>query len=446
MIDRLQDIIPALTGFFFGLIVLVYFVFKKNYLGMVISSISCILLMFIFEIISVNFNFNEINSFFEKTKNIFDFPLVTILVTTVSIFLGNFLIKYFVTDRKEKKEFATLFINALKFHINVLERVFSQIDLPKLRTKDSIVTEGREYIEIYKSNLIEEKGYDVAFNKIGIFNENEIDLVYRYRKQLKESLLYIDIFCCTMSKDTEIYDKKPGKIKLKNITNTEKSNLIKSFIDIKIFVPITIVLGYLCIYELSLNYLPHNLTKDRENFLESAKFTYNALLVVFWDSRIFRNYYFNNKTFHILNRITSDTLIETLNYTRERYRKIDKAKDTNNRQPIYLFRVLINSQISLEEGQIDDYTWNPQINFISSQETFINLTWEIPDTNLVNSAKKMLKNYITQKVEQVEESYEINLFLKENIDEFIENCECESYIISPWGIDIDSLKMKFSQI
>ncbi|MDJ0515445.1 MAG: hypothetical protein QNJ74_04005 [Trichodesmium sp. MO_231.B1] len=166
MIAQLQDIIPALTGFFLGFIVLVYFVFKKNSLGMVISSISCVLLMFIFQIISVNFG--KINSFLETYQNILNFPLVTILVTTASIFLGNTLIRYF-TDRKEKREFAILFINAIESHINILEQVFPQIDLKSIKTEGRISTERREYIEIYQSNLIEDKGYDIAFNKIGIF-------------------------------------------------------------------------------------------------------------------------------------------------------------------------------------------------------------------------------------------------------------------------------------
>lgn len=451
MIYQLQDITPALTGFFLGLIVFVYFVCNKNSRGMVISSISCILLMFIFQIISVNFD--EINSFFEKTKKIFDFPLVTVLVTTLSIFLGNTLIRFF-TDRKEKREFAILFINAIKFQINVLERVFSQIDLPKLRTEDSIVTEGREYIEIYKSNLIEEKGYDVAFNKIGIFNENEINLVFRYHKQLKESLLYINIFCCTMGADTEIYDEEQGKINFKNITNTEESNLIKSFTEIKIFVPITIIVGYLCIYQLSLNYLPQNLDKDRENFLESAKSTYNALSVVFSDGRIFPNYYFNNRTFHLLNRITSDTLIETLNYIKESYRNIDKAKDTNKRKPIYLSRILINRGIRLmatpKNGNWEG--WKDWIDIISSREDFISFKLLTPSTT-----KEMLKSYIKEKFKELEESSEIRFlsfggkwkvpilekdfdgleeYVEENIDEFIENCKYESYIISPWGEEI----------
>ncbi len=100
------------------------------------------------------------------------------------------------------------------------------------------------------------------------------------------------------------------------------------------------------------------------------------------------------------------------------------------------------------------------------------MTPEIPDTTFVPHAKKMLKSYIKEKLknkleEILEEIHEIKyLFLgskfqqnilekdidgleehlDEDIDKFIGDCECESYIISPWGIDIDSVKMKFSQI
>ncbi|NET45577.1 hypothetical protein [Okeania sp. SIO2B3] len=251
MIAQLQDIIPAMTGLFFGLIVLAYFVFRKNSLGMVISSISCIFLMFIFEIILVNVD--NINRFLETYQNIINFPLVTALATAGGIFLVNTLLRY-LTDRKEKREFTILFIKGIESHINILGQVFPEIDLPSIRTEDRIITEGREYIEVYKSNLIEDKSYDIAFNKIGIFNEDEIDLVSYYNAHLKQSLLFIDIFCCTMSEDTEIYHNKMGKVKFKDITKTENSNLMLSFTNIQILIPITKILGYLCLYQLSLNY------------------------------------------------------------------------------------------------------------------------------------------------------------------------------------------------
>ncbi|MGD1699380.1 hypothetical protein [Dapis sp. BLCC M229] len=471
MIAQLQDIIPALTGFFFGLIVLVYFVFKKNSLGMVISSISCVFLMFIFEIISVNFD--KINSFLKIYQNILNFPLVTILASTLSsvatIFMGNFLIKYFFTDKKEKREFAILFINGIESHINILEKVFSQIDLPSART-DRIFTEGMEYIEVYKSNLIENKGYDIAFQKIGIFNENEIDLISRYDKNLKESLFHINTFCCTISGDTEAYLENIGKVKYKNVTKTENRNLISSFTSIKILVPITIILGYLCIYQLSLNYSQQYSAEYREKFLKEC----DCLRILFLDSRIFPKYEFPHRKFptikiefHILDIITSDRVIGTLSYIRERYRKIDKAKDINNRQPIYLFRILINSYISFT-AILKNSDKQTRINIISSKETFTNLTPEIPDTTFVTHAKKMLKSYIKEKLKnKLEEIHEIKYlflgstfkekiseedinrleeYLDEDIDKFIGDCECESYIISPWGIDIDSVKMKFSQI
>jgi len=305
MIAQLQDIIPALTSFFLGLIVLVYFLHKENPLsiivsvyfllrekpfGIIISSISFILLPFIFQIISVNVN--NINSFLKTYKNILNFPLVTILATTASIFLGNTLIRYF-TDRKEKTEFAVLFINGIESHIDILEQVFPEINLPSTRTKDRIVTEGREYIEIYKSNLIEDKSYDIAFNKIGIFNEYEIDLVSRYNEHLKKFLLFIDIFCCTMSGDTETYHEKMGKVKYKDITKTEDSNLTLSFKNIQILTPITKTLGYLCIYHLSLKYSQQYSAKYREEFLKEC----GDILRLFWNPDLFPKYEFDGIIF-----------------------------------------------------------------------------------------------------------------------------------------------------
>ncbi|NEQ35902.1 MAG: hypothetical protein F6K40_06210 [Okeania sp. SIO3I5] len=423
MIAQLQDIIPALTGFFFGLIVLVYFVFKKNSLGMVISSISCILLMFIFQIISVNID--KLNSFLETYQDILKFPL-TVLVTAASIFLGNTLIRYF-TDRKEKREFAILFINAIESHINILEIVFSQINLGCLG--EDLIIDDREYIEVYKSSLIENKGYDIAFNKIGIFNENEINLVSRYDKNLKESVFHINIFCCTMSGDTETYHEKIKEIsfKLKFLTNTEKHYLIMSFNGVKIIIPITIILGYLCIYQLSLNYLRRNLAKDRGNFLENFDSKWEALWRVFWSQ--FTSYKSNNITFHVLKRRLSDNLIDELKYIRESYRKIDKAKNTKNREPIYLFRILINNYIDLT-GTPKNGDKHTRIKILSNQEDFIGLTSEIPTITLIDHAKPFLKRYI-------KESCKTEKILEEDIDKFIENCKYESYIISPWGEEIE---------
>ncbi len=329
MIAQLQDIIPALTGFFLGLIVLVYFLHKENPLsiivsvslmlkekpfGIIISSISFILLPFIFEIISVNVN--NINSFLETYKNILNFPLVTILATTASIFLGNTLIRYF-TDRKEKTEFAVLFINAIESHISDLSKINSSILGIRKRIiiirhisgeEDVEIYKGGEDCKIYKLSLIENKSYNTAFNKIGIFNESEIDLASLYNTYLKESLYLIDIFCR------------------------------QYFTQIQIVIPITQILGCLCIYQLSLNYSRQYSAKYKEKFLEEC--SYILTLVV--ETNLFPNYSYCTES-SIISRNMSDSLIEVLKDIREKYRKIDKAKDTNNRQPVYLFRALINN-------------------------------------------------------------------------------------------------------
>lgn len=87
-----------------------------------------------------------------------------------------------------------------------------------------------------------------------------------------------------MSGDTETYHEKIKKInfKLKDVTDIEKHYLIMSFTGVKIVIPITIILGYLCIYQLSLKYLRRNLAKDRENFLENFESKWEALWLVFW--------------------------------------------------------------------------------------------------------------------------------------------------------------------
>lgn len=391
---------------------------KEKPFGIIISSIYFISLPFIFEIISVHIN--NINSFLETYKNILNFPLVTILATTASIFLGNTLIRYF-NDRKEKTEFAVLFIQAIESHISDL----SKINLSILGIRQRIImsgeedveiyTEGGEDCKIYKLSLIENKSYDTAFNKIGIFNESEIDLASLYNRYLKESLYLIDIFCR------------------------------QYFTQIQIVIPITQILGCLCIYQFSLNYSRQYSAKYREKFLEEC--SYILTLVV--ETNLFPNYSYSTKSSFISINI-SDSLIEVLKDIREKYRKIDKAKDTNNRQPVYLFRALIN-KISPGEIQIgsvyDDEQTEIIMNIILAQETFIKFTSEIPDATLVDDMKTALKSYITKKIEKVEEISEKKITFNEDIDKFIaEKCEYELYIISPWGKDIDSVKMKFSEI
>ncbi|MGD1717236.1 hypothetical protein [Dapis sp. BLCC M172] len=245
-----------------------------------------------------------------------NFPLVTILATTASIFLGNTLIRYF-TDRKEKTEFAVLFINAIESHISDLSKINSSILEIRKRIiiirhisgeEDVEIYKGGEDCKIYKLSLIENKSYDTAFDKIGIFNESEIDLASLYNKYLKESLYLIDIFCR------------------------------QYFTKIQIVIPITQILGCLCIYQLSLNYSRQYSAKYRENFLEECSY----ILTLFVETNLFPNYSYYTES-SIISRNMSDSLIEVLKYIREKYRKIDKAKDTNNRQPVYLFRALINN-------------------------------------------------------------------------------------------------------
>jgi len=113
-------------------------------------------------------------------------------------------------------------------------------------------------------------------------------------------------------------------------------------------------------------------------------------------------------------------------------------------------------------------TQKTRITIISSQETFAHRTYKIPDISLFAHSKKMLKSYIKEELKKKLEgiceikylwlgsTFKQNILekdidgleenLDEDIDKFIEDCECESYIISPWGKDIDSVKMKFSEI
>ena len=307
MIAQLQDIIPALTGFFLGLIVLVYFLHKENPLsiivsvcfmlkekpfGIIISSISFISLRFIFEIISVNVN--NINTFFERYQYILDFPLFPALGTGLGIIIGNTVINY-VTDRKKRTEFAVLFINAIESHISDFSKINSSI----LGIRQRIITkqmlgeedvetyaEGGEDVEIYKGgkdckiyklSLIENKSYNTAFDKIGIFNESEIDLASLYNRYLKQSLYLIDIF------------------------------YRQYFTQIQIGMPITQILGCLCIYQLSLNYSRQYSAKYREKFLEECSY----ILTLFVETNLFPNYSYCTKS-SVISRNMSDSLIEVL--------------------------------------------------------------------------------------------------------------------------------------
>ena len=91
----------------------------------------------------------------------------------------------YLSNQKEKKETSTLFCNNINSQITSLATINEWLTVNYL---DQI--EG--YVEIYKTRLVNNQYHKDSFNKIGIYNHQEIELISRYSSSLDRCLNSIE--------------------------------------------------------------------------------------------------------------------------------------------------------------------------------------------------------------------------------------------------------------
>jgi hypothetical protein len=190
----ITEVLPAIIGFSTAGILILKFVFSvkipqynENPPGILISSFIFIASGFLFEIIYNSWT--SIQRWAESHKDIaFVF---TILGTLFTNFCTNGLLKK-LADDKEKREISVLFRNSINLQVQSLQFINSDLPLT-LINKEHI-----NRIKIYKNNLLTSKAYDTALNKLGIYDEKDIDRISKYSNELQLCFNYIERLLTTL--------------------------------------------------------------------------------------------------------------------------------------------------------------------------------------------------------------------------------------------------------
>ena len=305
------EISPAIIGFALASVLLIYCLNERNNKGInernnrsvIISGFIVLASGFIFQIIASYWQ--EINSFSKEYKDIFSFPIIN---TLIAAFLVDRLLKS-IAHHKEKKEIAILFINTIQSQLRALGFIYQYLN------NSETVNENKFEIEIYQKRLADSKYYESAFKKVGIYDEDEIDLICKYSTDLEESLSYLS----------------------KAFLNPDKKLL---FFITKISIFPTLLLGYLLVFELSLKYTKDDLLKLRKEFNDD----YENVMCDFLLEKCFEDSYTrlpNNTSIALISN-----LIEKLTYIRKRDKKIDIYNSTSK-------KVICAYKVSKEVANLD---------------------------------------------------------------------------------------------
>ncbi|TAF06829.1 MAG: hypothetical protein EAZ77_11575 [Nostocales cyanobacterium] len=239
---NLIEIFPAIMGFYIAFFPLSYFMRNHNSQGIVISSFAFILSGFLCQILVSNIEY--IKKFSTDYEAIFKLPFITILATASGIFMGNLILKYFVTDKKERKEFAILFMKTIDLQIQNIAFINSYLsEISNINKESNEYLYKKESLEIYLNQLENDKYYETAFKKIGIYDEKEIEMVHEYSIWLRNSVYY-----------TKRSLLKNSQLKLEQV---------------QISVISTFILGSLCSSYLADKYLNQASLDEKKNFYKS---------------------------------------------------------------------------------------------------------------------------------------------------------------------------------
>ncbi|MGK7930883.1 MAG: hypothetical protein AB4041_05550 [Microcystaceae cyanobacterium] len=374
-IRHLIEIIPALTGYVISGLILWYFLSQKTKWGIIMSSFFVLSSGFFFQIF---LNPDTLKNFASEYKDVFSLPLFTILATVIAIFLGNSLLKY-IADKKEKKEIAILFVNTIKSHLKVLKKIN---DILYLSVKN--LEGNKKYIEIYMKQLKDNKYYETAYKKIGLFSTEEIDLVSRYSIAFDESLSDLERISVLVEKEQSEEEKQI------------EFSLVKSKILSILF------LGYLTTCALS-RYVGSNLQELNEQFFDD----YHQLA-----ESSFKEFIRYSETKHFM---IADKLEDELQLIRNYYQQFIKGDHSSRYAPIYIAVTTINKKAL--ETNIDSAI----MAYLTIDDTAISV--DNSKSKAINFSQRTLKLFLEQS-----KKYSNN-----EITEIMNHTTTTCMIISPWG-------------
>ncbi|WP_250855241.1 hypothetical protein [Anabaena sp. PCC 7938] len=306
-----MEVLPAIIGFSITGIFILKSLFSvkipdynENPPGILISSFIFIVSGFIFEIIYIDWY--SIQSWAKGNSNI------AFIFTILGGFFTNRFLKK-LADDKEKREISVLFRNSIDSQVKSLQFI-------NLYLSFTSIQEYINYIKIYKNNLLTSKAYDTALNKIGIYDEKDVDIISQYSNELQQCFNYIERFLIEFELDEDIRVKKTHVNQIEYQPQYQRTLII-----VKMAILTTSLFGIFTSYYLSKCYLKNNLGKLQDQFFND----YEEIL-----DNLKKELHFSKS--YIMNRVISSDLFDKLKYIRNNFIESSNNYNVSSRKPIYL--------------------------------------------------------------------------------------------------------------
>ncbi len=409
-------ILPAIIGFSFAGIILLYFFRKERPKEIILSSFFFIFSGFLCQII-FTYGFDYFKDFASEYNEVFSIPIFTIFATATGIFFGNMALRC-VSNDKEKREISILFINVINSQLRSLGFIYSYLIS---YDKENV----QYYIEIYQNRLADDKYYQTAFNKIGIYNEQEIDVISQYSIQLQEYLSYLQKLLIQIEQNKQDLEK---------LTNPERFKITYQEANQRYFIPviiahiITMLFACLVVYKLSINYSYKKFKETQEEFIRDYK------LLVLQDTKSLVSL-FEDKKFYHLDKKLGDDLFNKLKYIRKVFIE-NKTYIYNkvNEEPLFMCLLWWNQEGLEIESEIKDIypiSYNHCIvAFDDSKEKTIkrclDLLGKLIKERAIEKFSNLPHNLIREK---------INILMETDVEKIMEKVKMKYEIVSPWGVD-----------
>jgi hypothetical protein len=347
--------------------------------------------------------FNYLKDFASEYKDVFSIPIFTILATATGIFLGNMGLR-FLANKKEKREISILFINAINSQIRSLE--FIKNYLLSYKKKDN-----QKYIEIYRNRLKDNKYYQTAFNKVGIYNEQEIDLISKYSVELQEYLSYLERLLIEVNQDKQ---EQETLMNVKDSKTKYQQPHERTFIIVAIAHLITMLFAYLVVYKLSISYLSKNYQELVEEFIRDYKLLlYKDLISLFKFQKFYR-----------INETLCNYLFNNLRYIKKAFQQNNiLINKRNSEKPLYMCLICVaESFVIPTSSQIREETKFKFYYIIDKKDNIIAFNHSRDEA--IENCQNLLKNLIEKYKDTPQAT---------NVEEYIKNCKIKCDIVSPWG-------------
>ena len=302
----ITEVLPAILGFSITGILILKFTFSvkipqynENPPGILISSFIFIVSGFLFEII-----YNSWTSIQCWTK---DNASIAFIFTVIGTFCANRFLKK-IADDKEKREISVLFRNSIDSQVKSLQFINLYLSRISINTKDI------NGIKIYKNNLLTSKAYDTALNKIGIYDEKDIDRISEYSNELQQCFNYIERFLTKLDEYIKV-DKTEYKHEDKLILIIVKNTILT-----------TSLYGVSISYNLSKRYLKNNSEKLKDEIFKHYEEILDNFTKELSNSDNKMNEDIRSDLFNRINCITYD--FKNSNITQSQIEKLQSAIET----------------------------------------------------------------------------------------------------------------------